>query len=179
MEVRTGMGLFAWDRGLDYEKEYRRLLRLYRQERRKARKANLLVLLTALRNGARVSEAIEFLKKVLQTGKRELEIPVKKQKKPVTRPMVLPREIDVREVRELAYWVMNRTRQKVYSTAKSLGYNPHALRYAFISHLAKRGVSAQLIAKITGHRKLDYILHYTQKKRAEEILLEMDAWKTK
>ena len=173
------MPLFAWDRGLDYEKEYRRLLKLYRQEKRKARKANLLVLLTALRNGSRVSEAIEFLQKALDTGKRSLEIKVRKQKNPVTRMMTLPREVDMKDLKELAYWIQNRTRQKVYSTAKSLGYNPHALRYAFISHLARRGVSAQLIAKITGHRKLDYILHYTQKKRAEEILLEMDAWKTK
>ncbi|RLE98603.1 MAG: hypothetical protein DRJ96_00580 [Thermoprotei archaeon] len=51
-----------------------------------------------------------------------------------------------------------------------LGYNTHALRYAFIGYMARRGVAAQLVARITGHVKLDYILHYTQRVRAEEIL---------
>ena len=169
------MPRFAWDRGLDYEHEYKRLLRLYREEKRKARKTNLLVLLTALRNGSRVSEAIEFLQQALEKGERGLEIRVEKQKKdPNTRLMILPREIHLKELRELAYWIRNRTRQKVYSTARSLGYNPHALRYAFISYLAEKGVAAQLIAKITGHRKLDYILYYTQKKKAEDLLLKAD-----
>jgi len=170
--------LFAWDKGLDYEKEYKRLLELYKGEARKPRKANLLVLLTALRNGSRISEAIDFLNKVLQTGKREEYVQVRKQRKdPLYRLMVLPEEISMKEIRDLAYWVQNRSRHKVYSTARSLGYNPHALRYAFITHMARKGVSAQLIAKITGHKNLNYILHYTQKTMAEDILRNMRSGK--
>ena len=53
---------------------------------------------------------------------------------------------------------------------RNLDFNTHALRYAFITYLAKQGYSAQLIAKMTGHKKVDYILHYTEKVEAEEIL---------
>ncbi|MEM4155997.1 MAG: hypothetical protein QXQ38_04645 [Archaeoglobaceae archaeon] len=47
------------------------------------------------------------------------------------------------------------------------------MRYAFISYLAKRGVSPQIIAKITRHSKLDMILNYTQEKLADEILIKL------
>jgi len=46
----------------------------------------------------------------------------------------------------------------------------HALRYAFITHLLKKGVSPSIIARITGHTSLNYILHYTETKTAEDIL---------
>ena len=52
---------------------------------------------------------------------------------------------------------------------EQLGYNTHALRYAYISYLAREGISAQIIAKITGHMTLKYILYYTQKTEAEKI----------
>jgi len=42
--------------------------------------------------------------------------------------------------------------------------------YADRTQIALQGVSAQLIAKIKGHAKLDYILYYTQKQKAEQIL---------
>jgi site-specific recombinase XerD len=55
-------------------------------------------------------------------------------------------------------------------TRKTYGFNTHALRYAFITHLLKKGVSPSIIARITGHASLDYILHYTELKTAEDIL---------
>jgi len=60
-------------------------------------------------------------------------------------------------------------RLKVFSL-RELGINTHSLRYTFITHLASQGVSPQLIAKITGHSRLDYVLHYTQRLKAEELL---------
>jgi len=35
--------------------------------------------------------------------------------------------------------------------------------------MLKRGVSPSIVAKITGHASLDYILHYTELKTAEYI----------
>ncbi|WP_048813436.1 hypothetical protein [Desulfurococcus mucosus] len=39
--------------------------------------------------------------------------------------------------------------------------------------LAKEGVNPTIIAKITGHRKLDRILHYTSQVAAEDILSKL------
>jgi hypothetical protein len=39
-----------------------------------------------------------------------------------------------------------------------------------VSYLLKRGVSPSIVAKITGHRSLDHILHYTEVRLAEEVL---------
>ena len=52
------------------------------------------------------------------------------------------------------------------------GFNSHSLRYAFITYMAKKGVAPQIIAKMTQHAKLDYILHYTSTQKAERILEE-------
>ena len=57
---------------------------------------------------------------------------------------------------------------KVYAK-KVLGINTHSLRYARITHML-RNISPSIVAKITGHKKLDYILTYTQIKTAEEAL---------
>jgi len=51
--------------------------------------------------------------------------------------------------------------------------NTHSLRYAFITHALKRGINPSIIAKITKHSRLDYILTYTQTKAAEEVLKNM------
>ncbi|RLF23437.1 MAG: hypothetical protein DRN15_06345 [Thermoprotei archaeon] len=53
---------------------------------------------------------------------------------------------------------------------KELGINRHSLRYAFITYLLRKGISPSLIAKITRHKNLNYILTYTQQKTADKIL---------
>jgi len=52
----------------------------------------------------------------------------------------------------------------------------HSLRYAFVSYLLKKGVSPSIVAKITGHRSLDHILHYTEVRLAEEVLAGLRGW---
>jgi integrase len=58
---------------------------------------------------------------------------------------------------------------KVYAK-KVLGINTHSLRYARITHMLRNSISPSIVAKITGHKKLDYILTYTQIKTVEEAL---------
>jgi len=53
---------------------------------------------------------------------------------------------------------------------KLLGVNTHTLRYAYITYLLEKGYSPSLIAKITHHSNLNFILKYTQQKQAERIL---------
>lgn len=54
-----------------------------------------------------------------------------------------------------------------------LKVNAHSLRYAFITYLLKQGVNPTIVARVTGHTKLDFILHYTQAKEAERVLREL------
>ncbi len=56
---------------------------------------------------------------------------------------------------------------------KVLHFNTHSLRYAQITELARQGKPPQLIAKITHHKGLDFILKYTQQKEADNTLREL------
>jgi len=53
---------------------------------------------------------------------------------------------------------------------RRLGINAHSLRYAFITYMLRKGVSPSIIVAITGHKNLNMILKYTEKKAAESIL---------
>jgi len=135
-------------------------------------------LLIQLRNGARVSEAIEALKKFIETGERKVEVRVRKHKNPEHRLMVLPKELSVKDLipcKPILEEVSERKLKKrvqLYAR-KELEINTHSLRYAFITYLLKKGVSPSLIAKITHHRNLNYILTYTQQKTADKILEDL------
>ncbi|RLF14487.1 MAG: integrase [Thermoprotei archaeon] len=171
--------LYAWDRGLDYERARRELLKIVRDREAKGvrgltRRAYAAVLLIQLTNGLRVAEACEAALKWASTGGREVKVRVLKRKDVYERLVVIPKELGGEERRLVAALSgedPKRLAAKVKVFCKrALGYNTHALRYAFITHLARRGYPAQLIAKLTGHRKLDYILHYTEKAAAEDVL---------
>ena len=56
--------------------------------------------------------------------------------------------------------VLNRI--KVYAE-KVLNINTHSLRYAYIMYLLNHEVNPTIVAKIIGHKKLDYILAHTSK----------------
>ena len=171
----------SWDRGLDYESTKRLLvervrgLRGVRGVRARRALAYTCVLLFQLRNGSRVSEAVDALKAWVSTRKREVEVPVRKHRSFEVRKMVVPEELK-EEDRLDASSVLEAVKPstvKVYAR-RSFGFNTHSLRYARITHLAKKGVSPSLIAKITHHRRLDYVLRYTEQKAADEINREVE-----
>ena len=51
----------TWDQGVDFEKTLKKLLRDYQEEENLRRKTKLAILITQLRNGSRISEAIEAI----------------------------------------------------------------------------------------------------------------------
>ena len=166
----------VWDRGLDYEEAYSRILKhLYRSE--PPASCYDAILLIQLRNGMRVSEAVRAFKEYLARRVLEVEVPVSKKRKPEARLAVVPRELlDAKlagcrdllalDGKKLAH------RVKMYCLRR-YGFNTHSLRYAFITYLLRQGVSPSIIAKITKHSRLDFILTYTQEKAAEEILKKL------
>jgi hypothetical protein len=184
---RSGSGSqpkpFAWDHASERGLSYGDLLRLL-EERLEAAKSDkeytyLAALYIQLRNGCRVSEAARALLLFAKTGSRKLRIPVSKRKDRLERLVLIPPVVEYRRVSWLAEEFRRKPldkaakqlalRLKVFSL-RELGINTHSLRYAFITYLASQGVAPQLIAKITGHARLDYILHYTQRLAAEDLL---------
>ncbi|MDG7052217.1 MAG: hypothetical protein JRN19_07210 [Nitrososphaerota archaeon] len=170
---------FGWDRGADYKKTYSKLTVLLKECAEKegihadSGFAFSCVLLTQLRNGSRVSEAVDAMNGWLRNRNPSVEVRVRKQKTASTRLMVIPPEV------QRYYSYKSRLLGALASaqlpaiemwSRRRLGYNTHSLRYAWITEAARRGISPQLIAKITGHRTLDMVLSYTQKSGAEDIL---------
>ena len=139
----------------------------------------LAALYIQLRNGCRVSEAARALLVFAKTGSRKLRVPVAKRKDKLERLVLIPPQIELKRVAWLAEDFKRKpldkaarqlaARVKVFSLQR-LGINTHSLRYAFVTYLAEQGVAPQLIARITGHKRLDYIVHYTQRLAAEELL---------
>jgi len=181
-----------WDEGLDYEKTYKRLVNHLRALREDATEKGLvrrfytMVLLTQLRNGSRVGEAIDMVCHAMRTGERDARVRVEKRSDGETRRMILPDEItrlDLLQTRAVCEERLARGKRWLVSlistyARRRLGFNTHSLRYAFITHLSRHGYSPQVIAKITGHKRLDFILSYTQEKLADKILENLPGLKT-
>jgi len=165
----------SWDMGLDYNKVLRKLRREINKreknynDRDKRGLNNLYVLITQLKNGSRIGEAVNALHKFIDEGKedRDVYVTVEKREDNAQRLIKIPEEVKTKYLHK-----ENIDKSRAIAYAQTFGFNTHSLRYAFIGKLAKDGVSAQSIAKITGHRNLDEILRYTQEVKAHEILGE-------
>jgi integrase len=130
--------------------------------------------LIALRNGSRIGEAIEAFREFLKTSKVRIYVRVEKHKKEDYRLMVIPKELveeDLTICRDLLSKSKDHIRANINKYLhRRLGINAHSLRYAFITYMLRKGVSPAIIAAITGHKNLNMILKYTEKKAAENIL---------
>jgi integrase len=166
----------VWDRGIDYEEAYAKILR-HLAKSEPPTSCYDAILLIQLRNGLRVSEAVQAFKEFLAQRALEVEVQVSKKRHPETRLAIIPRELlDARLAgcRDLLSLDGEKLvmRVKKYSRRR-YGFNTHSLRYAFITFLLRQGVNPSIIAKITKHSRLDFILTYTQEKTAEEILKKL------
>jgi integrase len=163
---------FKWDRaGEKYTFETLQEVLKARMEKSKTDKeyTYYAILLTQLVNGARIGEAVNGFYEFVRTGKRELRVKVEKQRKEKYRLFIVPPIISYERV----VWLEKEKPRKIVPRVKmfirkKLDLNSHSLRYLFISYMARRGVSAQEIARITGHENLNHILHYTRKIEAED-----------
>ncbi|RLD17124.1 MAG: integrase [Caldiserica bacterium] len=167
----------VWDKGIDFEKTRRLLLRKLKEEGKKegirkiSRMAHYITALIQLYNGCRASESVEAFNKWRVSGKREIEVRVRKKRKDDHRLVVIPS--DVQKYRNtIRYYEENTVRYKNF-IRQNFDFNTHSLRYAFITYLSKQGISPQLIAKITHHTRIDMILSYTQQVKADELLREL------
>ncbi|WP_428727638.1 hypothetical protein [Thermogladius sp.] len=166
-----------WDMGVDYESAYRRINNLLKRLEKANGPARLgycyaQILLIQLRNGLRVSEAVRAWLDFYKTGSRELQVRVSKKRREDYRLAVVPGEV---ERADHCYELLDRDFDKLVDSVKvwskrRLGINTHSLRYALITYLLRQGVNPSIVAKLTKHSKLDFILRYTQEKEAERVL---------
>ncbi len=184
MQERKAEGRKSWDMGLDYDRTYHQILggleelRGRRTITARRKLAYCCVLLTQLRNGSRVSEAVDAVLEWCSTRKREVEVTVRKQRNSAEkRNMVIPKQLmeqDRLDVLALKDWLPQDPSRIEHFARRSFGWNTHSLRYAKVSQLGSLGYPAQVIARVTHHRKLDFILRYTQQKLADQVLRKVD-----
>lgn len=180
---------FAWDAKLDYEKTYKQLVKYIKQKREENTQLGIrqlayaIILLTQLRNGSRIGETIDAIYLMCKNKTREAYVDVEKRHEhKETRLVVLPEEVTKSDILKIGGFIISEyesTPKKKLVTRLSnfarrqFGFNTHALRYARITYLARKGVAPQLIAKQTGHARMDYILYYTQRNKAEDLLRQI------
>lgn len=174
----------SWDRGIDFDIIYKKLEQIIKKPinpsryRQKVGLAYAIISLCQLRNGSRISEAIEFVKRAIKTKKRKLLVRVRKHKKEDYRLMVLPKIINSNHLSLIAF--IQEIPDKVLRARiedwlrNHFKINTHSLRYAFITRLSRLGYTPQIIAAITGHRNLNYVLKYTQRKAGELALMQLE-----
>lgn len=177
-----------WNRELDFEETYRELTGTLAVTEEAEDSIKISILLIALRNGSRIGEAVPAYNEFVASGKRSVRVQVEKRgfkynrdpttgkraaghgvlTKPFYRLMIIPEEIP----EGLGEYMQTVKNLSMFSM-KKFNWNPHSLRYAFITYMnVKKKVSPATIAKITGHATLDMIMEYTTGKEAEKILEE-------
>ena len=164
----------GWDKGVDYVFAYNLITRLIERSRGKTR-CYLAIALIQLRNGARISEAVRGFKQWLMSGNQELHVLVSKKKRPETRLLIIPKELD--PIRLECLDMSGVSDQKLKKGVQNALYrlaklNTHSLRYAYITYLLRAGVNPALVSKLIRHSKLDTLLHYVQDKASENVLRE-------
>lgn len=199
----------GFDRGIDFisikEKLLLKLQALYKKSRsedsEKQKKiminqiAYIMIALIQLRNGSRISEAVnaflEFLKKDDISDKVIVKIAKSDgakynrltkemiKKKPRYRKLMFPEDwIDLEifeEIKDSKDRILkipkDRFRQRVRDyMLKYFNCNTHSLRYAYINHMLydlKQDMTA--IAKFVGHTTVSQLVTYTQNKNTERL----------
>lgn len=177
----------TWDRGVKYDDLKRRLIRLIKvnsrpEDRKTALRLGYLVAYAIqLRNGLRISEALEAFEKFKKydfekdEGKRVATVRVRKKKREDYREAVWPDWVSwsVMDVMRRFNVELKKSSAAVLAP-KLLGVNTHTLRYARITYLTEKGYSPALVAKITHHSNLNFIVRYTQEKLAKRTNLEIE-----
>jgi integrase len=169
-----------WDRGLDFKETLEKLLAFKRWVRgsprmtrlRRISLRNINILLLALLNGLRISEAIECYYKWLEDPQQEIiTVKVAKSRKDRFRLCIAKGldSIDHKFTRHLERPKPNTLQS--WSLIK-FGFNTHSLRYAYINHMLQQGYDPATVSLIVGHSKLDTLLEYIQQRRAREALIK-------
>lgn len=168
----------TWDREIDYAQAYREIL----EHARAAGDPRDAFLLVQLANGSRVGEAVEAVRRACELGVGpggKVSVRVEKRRDYYERPVILPPALPAELLAKACEWLKGVSRPKhaieMYAL-RAYGFNTHSLRYAFVTWAASQGVPVNLIAKMTGHKTIDHLITYTERRAAEELLARLASW---
>jgi len=161
----------SYAKNVDFQEAFKKIFKALRDhiEDKKYNKAlKDFILLVQLANGMRISEAIEATKKIIENETYELQLEALKggEARIVRVPPQVPKNW-ISKLKKADKWPSKDA--VIMYCKRTFGVNTHALRHSFITYMAKKGIPPQLIARMTGHKKLDMILRYTSKAKAEEV----------
>jgi site-specific recombinase XerD len=168
-----------WDRGLDFKEALERLLAYKKWVRSSPRLTglkrislrNINILLLALLNGLRISEAIECYYKWLENPQQEIiSVRVAKSRKDRFR-LCITKGLDSIDHKYTKHLEKPKPNSLQSWSIIKFGFNTHSLRYAYINHMLAQGYDPATVSLIIGHSKLDTLLEYIQQKRAQEALI--------
>lgn len=184
----------GFDKGIDFEKTDKLLLNKltelknhlktdYNLHKVKAL-SNIVIALIQLRNGCRISEAIEAIYKFINNKSLKIAIvPIAKRKDGETREIHLPKEINKSLLEYVEKVIIDIDPLKLQSKVRTyltdnFGFNTHSLRYALINYLIiRKGVPMPLVSKTVGHKSMDMLITYTQNKNVSSILSDLSKGK--
>lgn len=193
-----------FDRKVDYETAKNRLqgaltIEKYKKSEQYLRMINILLI--ALRNGARAGEAIasyngfvasnerktttksekrgyKYTFKVNESGQRIYNIDKKGNRRPIVinrritpyyRKIIIPNEVkNLGEYRKSGAYLTT-------FSIKNFGFNPHTLRFAFISEMAKTH-DAVTVSKMVAHTNSTMTEHYIRQEQADKALRDDVPW---
>ena len=151
-----------WLKPIDFKKTEKKLLELMKNPKSLKQLVSIYILYIQLKNGTRLTESIEAYYIFVKTGKREIEVRVRKKKKEQYRLVIIPKVVKAINVKISDRYVR-------YICNKYLKCNTHSLRYAYITYLSKMNIPYHVISKITKHSKPELIEHYTMEILAQEL----------
>ena len=168
----------SWDMGISYPEAKDRILKFIKEQKKKNNKtsglkiAKAAVLLIMLRNGSRISEAIEAARKFVKEGKNEVYVRVAKRRDGAQRLMVLPEEMTEDVLRELGKHVDRMYPELLAMFARRhFGINTHTLRHAFSTYMVlDMGIAPEIVSRLQGRKDARSLYEYMQENRAEDVL---------
>jgi integrase len=179
----------TFDKGVDYSHAHKKfsedINQLLGQEYLNAhevkRLAYLIIALTQLQNGSRISETINAVNQfILDHEQKVAIITIAKRKdgfrRKILRPELINKEILERIEREIKNDSIEELSKKIRMfLTRHYGWNTHSLRYALINYLAiEKKVPVNLVSKLVGHKNMNQLLTYTQNKHVDELLTSIN-----
>jgi integrase len=145
------------------------------------RLAYLVIALTQLQNGSRISETINAIKIFFEDYNAKVAvITIAKRKdgfrRKILRPEIINNEILERIELEIKNDTIEELSKKIRMfLTRHYGWNTHSLRYALINYLAiEKKVPVNLVSKLVGHKNMNQLLTYTQNKHVDELLVSIN-----
>ena len=141
----------------------------------------MVISITQLQNGSRISETINAFKMFIYDYDLKVAIiTIAKRKDGFRRKILRPEIINSEILERIKSEIKNDTIEELSKKIRMFlmrhyGWNTHSLRYALINYLAiEKKIPVNLVSKLVGHKNMNQLLTYTQNKHVDELLVSIN-----